>query len=238
VGEEKIMEMYENEEGKRYYKIPKNGFWIGLCMMLAVIAGLGTLLILKAEIKAKTYRTEHETLVSTLENVDACYLCGLNERSLMGYYRKFDTLGVIGLNEWYVIDLRLKEYDSKGNEITEGLSYNSSTFGNSQGVTYHVDGNPARGMSRASFSSDTGFDSTIIKEHLCQTCLDKVTETLVTYQKKGKNDYVPFVVVDFETLELYAMQKENIGFMVRDYWVSLDHDDKEIKVEAYYLPER
>ena len=183
------MEKYENEEGKRYYKIPKTGFWIGLCLMLAVIVGLGTLLILKAEVgaeeKPETYRTEHGSLVSTLDDIEECYLCGLNERSLMGYYRKFDTVGVIGLNEWSVIDLRLKEYDSDGIEITEDLSYNSSTFGNSQGVSYQVDGNPARGMSRASLSSDKGFDSTVIKENLCQTCLDKVTETLVTYQEKG-----------------------------------------------------
>lgn len=236
------MEKYEKEEEKRYYKIPKTGFWIGLCLMLAVIAGLGTLLILKAEVgaeeKPETYKTEHESLVSTLADIDECYLCGLNERSLMGYYRKFDTIGVIGLNEWCVIDLRLKEYDSEGNEITEDLSHNSSTFGNSQGVTYQVDGNPARGMSRASFSSDKGFDSMVIKENLCQTCLDKVTETLVTYQEKGKNNYIPFVLVDFETLDLYSMQKERIGYTVRDYWVSLDYKDEEIKVEAYYVPER
>ena len=235
------MEKYEQEEGKEYYKIPKKGFWIGVCFTLAIIVGLSIMLIRKADVEAEekveTYRTEHDALVSTLVNVDECYLCGLSERSLMGYYRKFDTLGVIGLNEWYVVDLRLKEYDSDGNEITEDLSYNSSSFGNSQGVTYHVDGNPARGMSRATISSDKGFDSTVIKENLCQSCLNKVTETLVTHQEKGKNDYIPFVLVDFETLELYSMQKERTGYMVRDYWVSLDYEN-EIKVEAYYLPER
>ena len=76
------MEKYEKEEGKRYYKIPKAGFWIGLSLMLAVIAGLGTLLILKTEVgaeeKPETYRTEHESLVSTLADIDECYLCGLN----------------------------------------------------------------------------------------------------------------------------------------------------------------
>ena len=119
------MEMYEKKEEKRYYKIPKTGFWIGLCLMLAIIVVLGALLIQKAEVGAEenpeTYRTEHESLVSTLADIDECYLCGLSEKSLMGYYRKFDTIGVIGLNEWYVLDLRLKEYDSEGKEIMEDL---------------------------------------------------------------------------------------------------------------------
>ena len=54
---------------------------------------------------------EYGHIDSKLENVDECYLCGNSSESLMGYYSKFDTVGIIGLNEWYVLDLRLKEYE-------------------------------------------------------------------------------------------------------------------------------
>lgn len=48
------------------------------------------------------------------------------------------------------------------------------------------------------------FDPDLIQNHLCQGCFDKVTETLSTYQVKGgKEEYTPFVLVDFGTLELY-----------------------------------
>ena len=33
----------------------------------------------------------------------------------MEYYRKFDTIGLISLNDWYVIDFPLKNYDENGN---------------------------------------------------------------------------------------------------------------------------
>lgn len=36
---------------------------------------------------------------------------------MMDYYRKFDTVGLISLNDWYVLDFQLKAYDENGNEI-------------------------------------------------------------------------------------------------------------------------
>ena len=29
----------------------------------------------------------------------------------------------------------------------------------------------------------------------------------------------------------------NISYSVRDYWVELDHQDDEVEVKVYYLPE-
>ncbi len=100
----------------------------------------------------KKTHMEYGHIDSRLENADECYLCGNSSRSLMGYYRKFDTVGVIGLNEWYVLDLRLKEYDSDGNPINDS-SGSSSSFGNTSGIDFHVNANPSRTMSRASIES-------------------------------------------------------------------------------------
>ena len=42
---------------------------------------------------------------STLDNKEECCLCGSNSRSLMGMYRGKDDLGIISLNNWYVLDM-------------------------------------------------------------------------------------------------------------------------------------
>ena len=97
---------------------------------------------------------------------------------------------------------------------------------------------PSRGMATATFSSDNGmFDETIICENLCQMCLDKVVETLETYCEVGtQEEYVPFCVVDFETLKLYPLQKQNRGYFVRDYWVDIEQKGEEIEIQVFYLP--
>lgn len=49
----------------------------------------------------------------------------------MGYYRKFDTISLISLNDWYVLDFPLKNYDSEGNEVI-GDNSDNSTHGNTK----------------------------------------------------------------------------------------------------------
>lgn len=82
------------------------------------------------------------------------------------------------------------------------------------------------------------FDKTCIQKNLCQECLDKVTDTLEGYFEKGKEEYLPFCLVDFKTLDIYPMQKINMAYYVRDYWVELEHEEVELEVNVYYLPER
>lgn len=226
----------------RYYRIRAGVFWA----MIIIIVGLGLLVcgvmrnaepVNKENSNGLKQHTEYGNIESTLETVEECYLCGNSANSLMGYYRKFDTIGVIGLNEWHVLDLGLKKYDSEG-ILEADQAGSSSMFGNTQGLNYSVDSMPSRGMARATISSENGmFNETVVKQHLCQECLDKVTNTLEGYFEDGKEEYLPFCVVDFETLEIYPVQKQNVSYFVRDYWVTLECGE-EIEIEVYYLPER
>lgn len=235
--------MYDEKKTK-YYHIRASVFWSGLVVIGILFAGL---LILTVNIMARnseknaneyveTTRMEYGHIDSKLENVDECYLCGNAPESLMGYYRKFDTVGIIGLNEWYVLDLRLKEYDSEGNP-TEDSSGMSSSFGNISGMDYYVDAVPSRGMSNVTLESSDGFfDKSVVENHLCQGCLDKVTETLEGYFEERKEEYLPFCLVDFKTLDIYPVQKMNMAYSVRDYWVELNYTDSEMELDVYYLP--
>lgn len=106
-------------------------------------------------------------------------------------------------------------------------------------MDYNVDSTPLRGMASATIASTNGmFNKNVIQKNLCQECLDKVTDTLEGYFEKGKEEYLPFCLVDFDTLDIYPMQKMNIAYSVRDYWIEIEHKDYEIEVNAYYLPER
>lgn len=231
-------------EGKEYYIIKKKTFWFGAIILISVM--VMALFRMYADAKEvvygdeykESYYIEYGSLDSKLENVEECYLCGNADRSLMGYYRKFDTIGIIGLNEWCIIDFRLKAYDENGNEIRESGS-NGMSGGSNQGVHYEVDSMASRGMSSVTVSSEKEFDATCIQNNLCQGCLDKVTATLERYCKEGeKETFNPFVLVDFETLDIYSLQGNYTGMSVRDYWIEVLYEVGETTIDAYYLPKR
>lgn len=236
----------KDEKRIRYYQIRAGVFW-GVSAATVILIEILLAIIFQnihgaaKEVQDKPVETiymEYGSIKSELENTDECYLCGNANESLMGYYRKFDTVGIIGLNEWYVLDLHLVKYDGTGN-ISDDQDGTSSSFGNSQGVDYNIDGTPTRGRASATVSSTNGFfNPKVVKNHLCQSCLDKVTDTLEGYFEKGKEEYMPFCLVDFKTLDIYPLQKRNRAYLVRDYWVEINHKDYEIEVDVYYLPER
>ena len=53
----------------------------------------------------------------------------------MSYFRNFDTIGLISLNDWYAIDFPLKNYDENGNEI-ESAASTSFLSGNTGEIAY------------------------------------------------------------------------------------------------------
>lgn len=79
----------------------------------------------------------------------------------------------------------------------------------------------------------------MLKENLCQSCLDKVLSAL-EYNKwkvEDKNP-VPLCLVDFETLDIYSLQDTLHRYSVRDYWVVSSCEKSRVLVDAYDLPYR
>ena len=238
--------MYKEKKVK-YYQIRASLFWSVFIVVGLLFFIMSFALFKNRNVKAEdigesehieTVHVEYGSISSKLKNTEECYLCGSHANSLMGYYRKFDTVGIIGLNQWYVLDLRLQAYDENGNKIDDS-SGSTTSMGNTSGMDYYVSTIASRGRASATISSTDGmFNKKVVENHLCQVCLDKVTDTLDGYFEKGKEEYLPFCLVDFETLEIYPMQKMNVSYSIRDYWVELDHQDDEVEVKVYYLPER
>lgn len=180
----------------RYIKIRKDILWkVCVIIIIVILAGLLAFQIYNRIDKNKSDEytpveyvdVTYDDLKSKITNKEDCFICGSPEMSLMPYYRKFDTIGIISLNDCYVIDLGLKEYDEVGKEITNGgnISIRSTNLDN---VKYTVDSNPSRGMAdiEITLKENVRLDTNNLEKNLCSDCLPKVAEVLEHSYKKVK----------------------------------------------------
>lgn len=184
---------------------------------------------------------ELEPIQSKLKDTKKCWLCGSDNRSLMGFFRKFDSLGIICVNNWYVLDMRIRNQDEGGNFTAATGGVRSGHTGTGEGgCSFSTDQMSDRGIStvKISYGEDRVFDVKKVQKHLCQGCLDKLLESMETYGYEGEeprpND---LCLVDFQTLELYPLQEHNRSYFIRDYYVQVDAGEEEMKVQAIYAPE-
>lgn len=228
-------------KGKKYYLVRKE-LVIGM-MLLAAVTSIGSLcgLLGKAETRqpaeksAESAYREPETAVSKLIDKDGCYLCGNAEKSLMGYFRQFDDLGIISLNQWYVLDMGILPHEGE-EEFASGGTRTAMTGTGEGGDFFYSSQIPSRGISNVeiSYGEDSIFDVDRVREILCQKCLDKLLEVMDTYEGEPRD----LCLVDFQTLELYSLQGHYRSHYIRDYYVRLDETEDGLEVEAVYAPER
>lgn len=230
-------------DGSYYYKIRKKTFWRIVVWTVIILFGGFLLLQMKSKGDNRCERIEvdYKHLESKLDNIEECCLCGSNARSLMDYYHKFDTIGVISLNDWYVIDLRLKNYDSQGNE-SKTDSGTSMWHAKNKNISYDGTSTASRGMAdiRISLPEDYKLNEEFLENNLCADCLSNVARILEhSYFENEESETIPLCIVDFKTLELYPIQNHYRAYFIRDYWVELDFGkENEITLFAYYLPKR
>ena len=149
-----------------------------------------------------------ESVESKLKDPKQCWLCGSDERSMMDYFRKFDDLGVICTNHWYVMDMHIRNHDEDGNLTgPQGNGHMGYTGTGEGGCFFHTEQ------------------------------MDKLVESMEVFceetQKPKPRD---LVLVDFQTLELYAIQEHNAGYFIRDYYVEIESEEDGVEVKAFYCP--
>ena len=241
--------MHREKEEQKYYKIRTEVVWglalgLGLLIILLVLGKYRLKSQESEEIRLEEHRecieVNYDGLMSELRNTEECYLCGKNRKSLLGYYRKFDTVGLISLNDWYVLDFQVRVFDEKGNEVEDSNS-NSVRYGNTGEVSYSVHGIPSRGMGEidVTLPEDYKVDIDNLQKNLCQECLDKVAGSLEYWKwKDEEKEAVPLCLVDFATLEIYSLQDHYRSYFIRDYFAEMDFAESDIKVKVFYLPEK
>ncbi|MEG1145648.1 MAG: hypothetical protein RSE05_09820 [Clostridium sp.] len=238
--------MHGDKRKVKYYRVRASVFWIAVVgvvtLSVAFITGYRQEQCYKKE---KVQNQEwiditYDNLVTKLADTTQCYLCGSGNRSLMGYYRKFDTIGLISLNDWYIVPFQLKDYDEYGQEI-QGDGSNEICSGNTGGISYSSQGTVSRGMAdiEVTLPENYALDTKFLQKNLCQECLDKVAASLEYSKWEGeKKSARPLCLVDFDTMEIYSVQDDCRAYFVRDYWVEIDGEGSEVGVEVYYLPKR
>ena len=154
------------------------------------------------EMRRTWERQEQPPADSTLADPSECYLCGSHNWSLMGMFRGRDDLGVICVNDWYVMDMQIRNLDGMGGG---GSGW---TVGAEGACRFHTDRNPERGISEVTveYGENSTFDVKKVQDHLCQTCLDKLLEVMDCYGYEGEESGARDIcLVDFQTLELYSL---------------------------------
>lgn len=179
-------------------------------------------------------RQEQPPADSTLADTAECYLCGNHNRSLMSMFRGRDDLGVICVNDWYVMDMQIRNLDGMGGG---GSGW---TVGEEDSCSFQTDRYPERGISEITveYGANSIFDVKKVQGHLCQTCLDKLLEVMDSCGYEGEEMGAKDIcMVDFQTLELYSLQEHYISHYIRDYYVQIDgRDGEELEVIGIYAP--
>ena len=84
-------------------------------------------------------------LKSKLTNVEECRLCGSSDDSMMDYYRKFDTLGIICINDWNILEFQTQMHDEFDNEMIQHHG-TRSTVGSAEEYEYETNSIVERGI--------------------------------------------------------------------------------------------
>lgn len=238
------------EKEPRYYKKRVSIFWFVVCAVSVAVTGLWFRSYnMEKQAGKKDTEESHiiwenkvpEAVKSQLQNSEECYLCGNSNRSLMGMFRKYDDLGIICVNDWYVLDMRIRNHDDSGNLLGAQGHINTTGGGLGEGKhSYYCSPNSDRGISDVTIydGEDNVFDVDRVKGHLCQTCLDKVLEVMEVYAPENEPARPrDLCLVDFQTLELYSLQGDYSAYTVRDYYVQIDDSKEgEVRIMAFYAP--
>lgn len=220
---------------KYYYRIRAEAFWSTAACVLLLFAGV----FFKDDIYERwlhsggTENVAIEKMKSGLKCVGTCYLCGNSDDSLMDHYRKRDSIGLISINDWYVLDFRLDT-----SEAEEG--YGSCESGNTGEIMYSLNNNFSGEMAAVEVILPEDYDlkKEKIQNSLCQQCLDKVVESLEVHKwKNERKKAVPLCLMDFQTLEIYSVQDWHKGCLIGDYWVDIKTEENQIEINAYKVRE-
>ncbi len=137
--------------------------------------------------------------------------------------------------------MRIRNHDDSGNLIGAQGHINTTGGGLGEGKhSYYCSPNSDRGISDVTIydGDEDVFDVAKVKDHLCQTCLDKVLGVMEVYAPENEPARPrDLCLVDFQTLELYSLQGDYSAYTVRDYYVQIDDSrEGEVRISAFYTP--
>ena len=209
---------------------------LGLCI---TIAGCG---VQPTEAKNLKKQTQKLTIKSEVSQAECC-ICGDNERSLMPYYRKMDSVGIVCLNTMNISNTDVRIYDDDGTELLQNDSMiQTITSHGEDECSFWISGMPNRGITevRVDYGKLSKPDWKRIKTFLCQNCLNKVLDMYQEEMEWNEEEarFPEVCLVDFTDNELYSLGKAYGGYSIRDYYVRIEHGEQSDEILIFYAPER
>lgn len=188
-----------------------------------------------------TYQ-QPEVPETKLTDQEECALCGSRKGSMTGMFSGKDAIGIISVNDWYIMDLKIKSGNEKGNmpEDTEGQDTTRTTVGKN-GRVLERSSESIRGISEivVDYGEDRVLSMEKASQILCQSCLEKLSEAMEVKCEEGKEpEPVDLVLIDFETMELYSVQEQYTKRSIRDYTLWMTHTEDTLEINAVYTPIR
>lgn len=175
---------------------------------------------------------------SELEDKERCFLCG--NGGLMGYYKQFDSIGIINLNTGQICDIGIFSYDEESGillEPSKQLNHTITKSGKAASTT-SVSTNQERRISNVEliFTEDNSpLHDEMAATLFCDECLIKIYEPK---EYPGLYDYrFDMAFVDFTSREPYPVNEFYRGYFIRDYYLNFDYSSNDrIKVLVFYSP--
>lgn len=158
-----------------------------------------------------------------------CFLCGMNEESLMSLYRGRNSLGVLCTDRFSVLDIYAEarspwEGDARSGENSMRMVVRGDSLG-----MITVAGNHDRGISevRIELGEKDKLNLNDLQGKLCRACMEKFERM----RKESGEGLADVFLVDLKTAEVYSLS-ESRRFYVGDYFVIVDAEEERIVLVA------
>ena len=169
-----------------------------------------------------------------------CYLCGRNERSLMSYYRKMNSVGVLFLNSWKMADVQAIALDDDGREIPcDGTSSTiTDFFGEGEGMI-SIHSLQERGISHVEVQPavNNTLNLDLAAEKLCQNCINQMVDGFEGETLDEMSQEPDMFLVDFSAVRIYPLEGGR-NYMIGDYYMETECVEDGINILVVYAPER
>lgn len=169
------------------------------------------------------YAQERSDITSSVTQ-ENCWLCSDRTDTPLASYWGQNNVGIVSLNTFEVMPVVINRYDMDGTLLEEqtGVLTSRHHIGQDDGYLSHSMEDVDRGYAHGSvyFNEDKVLDAEKTATFLCQNCLDSLLEEIY------KDEY-GVGVINFETRELRAFEKNAVGFGLGDFYISCDFTDKE-----------
>ena len=180
---------------------------------------------------------QSEQTKSTLTDISDCRLCGNADFSLSTLFQEKDALGVICVNNWSILEMDILKQDEEKAVETEGQTSISTVFSGEEECTFREELNQERRVlkTEVKYGTESAFDKREAEKRLCQNCLEKLLPLMQGY---GKEEDVlhDLCLIDFQTMELYSLQGNEVSYYIRDYYVQAENSREGMELLAVYVP--